>query len=318
MTLSFGRDCCNNLCFSGEREWLATNSIGGYASGTIAGLLTRRYHGLLIAALKPPLGRTLLVAKFDEVATYEGRLYSLFTNRWSDGVVEPAGFHHLEDFRLEGTTPVWSFACADALLEKRIWMQPGANTTYVRYELQRDRAPISLSIKCLVNCRDHHGNTRADELKMNVTPVPCGLRMESSEGAVAFYLLSDRAEAVPHGGWIEGFYLSVEAYRGLDAGDDHLHAGTFRATIGPGESLAMVASTAASPNLEGELAYEERRAYEQGLIELADRRRPGGLGDAREGIRQLILAADQFIVRRPSPDDTEGRSGIAGYPWFGD
>jgi predicted glycogen debranching enzyme len=306
------------LCFSGEREWLVTNGIGGYASGTIAGLLTRRYHGLLIAALKPPLGRTLLVAKSDDVATYDGRLYPLFTNRWNDGVVEPAGFHHLENFRLEGTTPVWSFACADALLEKRIWMQPGANTTYVRYELRRARAPITLSIKCLVNCRDHHGNTRADELQMSVEPVFCGLRVESSRNAVAFYLLSDRAEVVPNGGWIEGFHLSVEAYRGLDAEDDHLHAGTFRATLGPGELLTLVASTTASPNLDGESAYEERRAYEQGLIELADRRRPRGLGETREEVRQLILAADQFIVRRPTPDDPAGRSVLAGYPWFGD
>jgi predicted glycogen debranching enzyme len=318
MPLSFGRDCCSKLCFSGEREWLITNGIGGYASGTIAGLLTRRYHGLLIAALKPPLGRTLLVAKCDDVVTYDGRMYPLFSNRWSDGLVEPTGFHHLEGFRLEGTTPVWHFACADALLEKRIWMQPGANITYVRYEVRRARLPMTLSIKCLTNCRDHHGNTRADELPMSVESVSRGLRVEAPGRAAPFYVLSDRAEVVPHGDWIEGFYLSVEAYRGLDAGDDHLHAGTFRATLGPGESLTLVASTAASPNLEGELAYEERRTYEQGLIDLADGQRLRALGGAREEIRQLILAADQFIVRRPSPEDPEGRSVIAGYPWFGD
>ncbi len=318
MPLGFDRNRCSDLCFSGEREWLLTNGIGGYASGTIAGLLTRRYHGLLIAALKPPLGRTLLVAKCDDAVTYGGRLYSLFSNRWSDAVVEPAGFHYLESFRLEGTTPVWSFACADAVLEKRIWMQPGANTTYVRYELQRARSPITLTIKCLANCRDHHGNTRAHELQMSVESVPGGLRIEAPGKAAACYVFSDGAEVMPYHDWIKGFHLSAEAYRGLDAADDHLHAGTFCATLSPGESLTLIASTSASPNLDGESAYEERRVYEQRLIELADSRRPPGLGEARDELRQLLLAADQFVVRRPSLDDPEGRSVIAGYPWFGD
>jgi predicted glycogen debranching enzyme len=318
MPLSFERDRCREMCFSGEREWLITNGIGGYASGTIAGLLTRRYHGLLIAALRPPLGRTLLVAKCDDAVTCDGYLYPLFSNRWSDGFVEPAGYHHLESFHLEGTTPVWRFACADALLEKRIWMQPGANTTYLLYELRRAKSPMTLSIKCLVNCRDHHGSTRGDKPPLSVESESRGLRIEAHGRAAPFYVLSDRAKVVPGGEWIEGFYLSAEAYRGLDAGDDHLHAGTFRVTLGPGESLTLVASTTASPNLEGELAYEERRAYERGLVELAERRRPRGAREQREEIRQLILAVDQFIVRRPSPADPEGRSVIAGYPWFGD
>ena len=122
--LDFGRDVCGDLAAAGRREWLVTNGIGGYASGTLAGLLTRRYHGLLIAALEPPVGRTLLVTRLDETASYGGGDYALYANRWQGGLVEPPGFHYLERFHLEGTTPVWTFACADALLEKRVWMQP--------------------------------------------------------------------------------------------------------------------------------------------------------------------------------------------------
>jgi len=96
--IDFGREVCGNLALSAGREWLVTNGIGGYASGTMAGLLTRRYHGLLIAALKPPLGRTLLLTKLDETAAYDGRLYPLFANRWASGLIDPAGFHHLERF----------------------------------------------------------------------------------------------------------------------------------------------------------------------------------------------------------------------------
>src|SRR3989338_1170287 len=153
--IDFGRDICGDLTQAEGREWLVTNGLGGYASGTVAGLLTRRYHGLLVAALKPPVGRTLLVAKLDETAGYGGRTFELSTNRWHGGSVVPHGYRHLERFRLEGTVPVWTYALADALLEKRVWMEQGANTTYIRYELTRGAGPVMLSIKALVNYRDY-------------------------------------------------------------------------------------------------------------------------------------------------------------------
>jgi predicted glycogen debranching enzyme len=315
---------------SAGREWLVTNGIGGYASGTMAGLLTRRYHGLLIAALKPPLGRTLLLTKLDETAAYDGCLYPLFANRWASGLIDPAGFHHLERFHMEKTTPVWTFACADALLVKRVWMQPGANTTYIRYDLRRASAPLTLTIKALVNYRDHHGGTRANGWRMNIEPVAHGLRVTAFEGASPFYLLSDRAEATPQHDWYREFFLSVEAYRGLEAHEDHLHAGGFHATLHPGQSLTLVASTEAKPNLNGASAYAERQAYERRLMAQSDALSPvvggvsrrrlskGGHTDAPAWVQHLVLAADQFIVSRPLSDDPDGLTVIAGYPWFGD
>ena len=310
--LDFGRSVCGQLPAAEQREWLVTNGIGGYASGTVAGLLTRRYRGLLIAALKPPLGRTLLLTRLDETATYDGRTYPLFANRWASGQVEPAGFHYLERFHLEGTTPVWTFACADALLEKRVWMQPGANTTFIRYDLHRGTAPLALSVKAVVNYRDHHGNTHAGDWQMGVEPVANGLRVAALESAVPFYLLSDRAKAMPRQEWYQDYFLSVEDDRGLDALDDNFHTGLFQATLRPGESLTIVASTDAAPNLDGASAYAERQAYEQGLVAQS------GLSDAPAWVQHLVLAADQFIVRRALPDDPDGRTVIAGYPWFGD
>jgi predicted glycogen debranching enzyme len=312
--LEFGRDICGDLRTSSEREWLVTNGIGGYASSTVAGLLTRRYHGLLVATLRPPAERTLLVSKLDGTATYDGRAYPLFANRWTSGAVEPSGFHHLERFHLEGTTPVWTFALADALLKKRVWMQPGANTTYVRYDLRRARAPLTLTIKALVSYRDHHGNTRAADwpIPMRSERVAHGLRLTAFDGATPFCLLSDRAEVAPAHEWYEGFHLSVEAYRGLDAREDLLHAGDFFATLHAGESLTLVASTEPSPGLDGVAAYVERQICEQELIA-----RSGQEGIPAR-IQHLLLAADQFIVRRPLPREPEGRSVIAGYHWFGD
>src|SRR5687768_12955924 len=118
--IDVGREICGRLDIAETREWLCANGIGGFASGTVAGLLTRRYHGLLVAALKPPVDRTLLVAKLDETIEYGGAVWELFANRWGDGAVGPHGYRLIERFRLDGTTPVWTFACADAQIEKRI------------------------------------------------------------------------------------------------------------------------------------------------------------------------------------------------------
>src|SRR5256884_5280307 len=116
--VEFGREVCGSLEIAEQREWLVTNGIGGYASGTVSGNLTRRYHGLLIAALHPPVGRTQLVAKLDEAATYDSANYPLATNRWASGAVDPKGYLHIESFRLEGTTPLWRLPLGAALLHK--------------------------------------------------------------------------------------------------------------------------------------------------------------------------------------------------------
>ncbi len=114
--VEFGREVCGDLNTAEAREWLVTNGIGGFASGTVAGSLTRRYHGLLIAALQPPLGRTQLVATLDETLRYAGSDYALITQHWASGAIDPSGFRYIESFHLEGATPVWIYALADALI----------------------------------------------------------------------------------------------------------------------------------------------------------------------------------------------------------
>jgi len=305
--ISFGREICGDLAAAEQREWLVTNGLGGYASGTVAGLLTRRYHGLLVAALAPPHGRRLLLTRLDETATYDGRAYALFSNRWSGGEVEPAGYRILESFRLEGTTPVWSYAFQDALLEKRIWMEPGANTTYVQYDLRRGTAPLTLSVKAIVNHRDHHGNTRAGNWQPEIEIMPGGLRVGAD-----LYLLSAGAAVTTASEWYRGYWLSQEMYRGLDGLDDNLYAGQFEVVLSPGDSWTLVPSTESDPELDGRSAYARRQAHEAQLVEQS------GLEDAPVRVRHLVLAADQFVVRRAVGDDADGRSIIAGYPWFAD
>jgi predicted glycogen debranching enzyme len=315
--IDFGREVCGDLAQAESREWLVTNGIGGYAFGTVAGLETRCYHGLLIAALNPPLGRTLLLAKLDERAAYRGEQFQLATNRWVGGEVLPQGFRLVERFRLEGTTPVWTFALADALLEKRIFLQAGANTTYILYRLVRAGGPIQLAIKALADYGAEHCATTAGDFPMNAAVVERGLRVTAFDGATPLHILSSNGAVQAASEWYRNFDLAEERARGLRDRTDHFLAGEFTATLAPGESLTIVASTDVSPLLDGEAAYAERKKQERALLENfqpatgAARRAPGG-------VDQLVLAADQFIAARPLPGFPGAQTILAGYPWFGD
>ncbi len=312
--LDFGREVTSNPQLAGQREWLVTNGIGGFAAGTIANVLTRRYHGLLFAALQPPAARTLLLTKVDETATYHAHAYPLFANRWQQGEapLEPAGFQHLERFHLEGTIPVWTYAMADARLEKRVWMEQGANTTYLRYDLLHGSLPLYLELKALANYRDFHGNTHAGDWRMEVAMVEGGLRVIAYPGATPLYLLSDRADAIFAHDWYRDYFLAVEAVRGLDATEDHLYVGRFSATLHAGESVTLVATTEPYWAINSKDSIYKRKQNEEKLIKQST------LSSAPAWIQHLVLAADQFVVRRGVADDVDGRSIIAGYPWFGD
>jgi predicted glycogen debranching enzyme len=316
--VDFGREIIGDLAEAEQREWLVTNGLGGFACGTVAGLLTRRYHGLLIAALKPPGRRTLLVAKLDETAEYEGEIFPLSTNRWAGGVVNPQGYRHIDRFRLEGTTPVWSFAIADALLEKRVWMQHGANTTYVQYAYVRGNRPLVLRLKTLVNYRDFHSTTHANDRRFDVQPVRNGLRVVAFAGATPFYLLSAAADAKLAHDWYRNFDLAEERARGLEDREDNLHAGSFHAQLAAGDSMTVVLSTDPAPSLDGGKAFKACRARERRLLARWAQASPRVAQHAPAWIRQLVLAADQFIVRRASRSKRDACSIIAGYPWFGE
>ena len=317
-SIEFGREVCGTLAESEKREWLVTNGIGGFASGTVAGLPTRRYHGLLLAALKPPLGRTLLVSHLEETIEYNGRSYELSTCGWSGGTISPQGFRHIESFRLEGTTPVWTFACGDALIEKRIWMEQGANTTFIAYRLARGCRLVRIECKALVNYRDYHASTHAGDWLMSVEPTKNGVRVIAFEGAMPLYLMSSSANAVLAHDWYHGFDLAVERYRGLDDREDHLHATTFRANLSAEETLTIVASTDDTVDLNGDSAYRRRKAHDNSLAERFEDANSATLNNAPTWIHHLALAADQFVADRPLDDDPNGKTLIAGYHWFGD
>src|SRR5213596_2357357 len=315
--LTWGREVAGDLAAAERREWLCVNGSGGFASGTIAGTQTRRYHGLLVAALDPPLGRTLLAAQVHDSVDYGGRTWALFCGRWAGGVAEPSGYQLVERFRLDGTTPVWTYAVAEALIEKRVWMEPGANTTYLRWRVLRAREPVALTVKALVDYRDYHATTRGGDWRMDVARVPDGLRVTAFDGARPLLLLARGAAAEPAHAWYRDFDLPLERERGLDHVDEHLHAATFRATLQPGAALTLVLSAEPAPDPDGETAWARRARHESDTLSRWTRARPEAK-TAPAWIRHLVLAADQFVVRRPLPDDPDGATVIAGYHWFGD
>lgn len=312
MTIRFGREVCGRYASAVEREWLVTNGIGGYAAGTLAGTLSRRYHGLLIAALKPPVARTLLVAKLDETVRYRGIDYPIHTNAWASGAVEPNGYFHIEEFRLDGSIPTWTFALADALVEKQVWMEQGENTTYIRYSLLRGTAPIVLSVRALANYRDSHGNNAGDGDAYKVEIVRRGLKIAPPGDAEPYYLLSDHAEASPAFDWYRDFLMEIETERGLPDTDNHAHIGNFSAALAVGESVTFAATTETHDSIDGKQALADAQAYDARLIASAN------LGDAPDWVAQLTLAADQLIVKRPLQDVPNGKTVIAGYHWFTD
>ncbi len=323
--IRFGRETCGELAQAERREWWLSNGLGGYAAGTVAGTLTRRYHGLLIAPLDAPLGRSLVFAKADAWLEMEGRSLPLFSNRWPDHVIDPSGYNHIEAFWLDGRMPVWRFAFGDLKLEQRLWMEPGANTVYLSYRPdfpKGQKRTLRLRIRLLVNARDHHGNSEPwrfnpviephglDTLKVN-NPLGSGshsyqLKFQACGGTVK-----------PEHAWIENFDLPIEAERGLPQRDHHLCVGEYTIPIANGEWSGLTASLEENASPYVEEAMRRFFAYDDGVI-ARTQITVLELRDSPDWIQQLVLAADNFLFARPLPSQPKGESIIAGFPWFGD
>ena len=159
--IQFDRNVCQNPETAFRREWLETNGLGGFASSTIAGLNTRRYHGLLIAATKPPVGRMLLLSKLEETLVVDGRRYDLSANRYP-GVVHPQGYRLLKEFR-QDPFPVFVYEIEGLELEKSVFMVHGENTSAIQYVLRAPAgalpAACTLELRPLIAFRDYHGVT---------------------------------------------------------------------------------------------------------------------------------------------------------------
>jgi predicted glycogen debranching enzyme len=304
VTITLTRDVLNELDGAARREWLVTNGLGGFACSTLAGMNTRRYHGLLVASLRPPLERTLMVAKLDVVAIYRGRRFELATNEYADGTIAPRGYVLLDSFRLEGAIPVWTWQIADALIEQRVWMAHGSNTTYVQFSVVRASEPLELELTPLCTYRDYHSQHRGYRETL-VTQLGNGIRVDAWFGAQPYRLLADRGTCAIAPQWYWNFKHRVETERGLDDLEDLFRPARFTMTLAAGESGAMTLTASETEPLPAAQALRREFERQAALLQLTP--------DAPESFTQLALAADQFIVQRQG-----GMTVIAGYPWFGD
>lgn len=313
--------------FDEGQEWLVTNGIGGYAAGTVAGGRTRVYHGLLVAADSPPVGRSVRVPVIREVLRYRGRSYDLTTVEWADGAVAPDGQRFLNEFFLESGLPVWRFRVSDVLLERRLWMPYGRNEVRLQYSVITATEPVELCLTLFATHRDHHAITRGRP-QLTSSTEDGSLRIDAEDPTDGQLWVrwdpADGADSSPYGVWtaadelFQGSRLGLESFRGLPDLEDLWVAGDSVVEIPVGHRRELAISVGASGNQENirdEVADERRRR--DGVLAQFQATLPQSTPVMPE-IEQLVLAADQFIVDRRLPEGELGKTIIAGYPWFGD
>ena len=287
------------------REWLLTNGLGGYAAGTVSGVATRRYHGLLVAALSPPRGRHVLVSHLDETVV-DGYRHTALSSHAFPGTVTPDGWRHITRFAL-APLPTWDFAVDDLRIERSIAMLHGTHTVVVRYRHVAGPRAVSLRLRPFGVWRDFHHHTRASaatNLAAETDPARPGeavLRPYPTMPAVRM-----RAPGVfhPSPDWWRDFEHAAESARGLDDREDAFTPGEFVVALGPAETVYVALTT------EATLPDDLGAAFD------AEADRLGSLAPADEPdprVRALLRAVDAYRCDRANPPAL-----LAGYPWFED
>jgi predicted glycogen debranching enzyme len=305
--IEFGEDICRDLREATAREWLETNGLGGFASSTVAGINTRRYHGLLVAATRPPVGRTVMLSKLEETLVVAGRRYELSANQYP-GAVHPQGHTLMSRFRLD-PFPVFTYRVEGFELEKAVVMLHGENTTCVRYTLRRvdsGETDVRLEVRPLIAFRDYHALTRENGALDSRVRVEEGLlTVAPYEGLPALHFAHEGGGVEAAGDWYRNFTYAEEQARGLDSTEDLFSPFALKFDLSGRDAVSVIASTERN---------DARRAGE--LIRAEVERREAVLGSSPsndEAVRALTAAADQYVVARGSQ-----KTVIAGYHWFGD
>lgn len=302
--ITLGPDECRDLARAAGSEWLETNGIGGYASGTVAGLHTRRYHGLLVAATRPPLGRKVLLSKFEEKLIVEGREYELSANRYP-GTVYPSGFEYIAQFRLD-PFPIWTYEAGGVRVEKSVFMPHGENAVVMRWRIvQGARADVRLELRPLVASRDHHHlQHESPGARRDIAVSEGHVRYSLRPGDPEIAFSHNAADVVATGDWYRDLEYTIEQERGFDFHEDLFQPFVMKFDLAE-EAIVIVSL---------DTQHEANEA--EGLAALEIDRRERLIAAAKvsdEASRRLVLAADQFVVERGG-----GKTVIAGYHWFSD
>ena len=312
----------------GNREWLVTNGLGGYASGTVVGPTTRRYHGLLIAALPAPLGRTMMLNHLVErLRLADGSTEALGLDSAVDPGTLGPGAGNLADFRLVAGLPVWRYEAGSFTVEKPLVVERGANTIRITYRLAGGPGPATLLIRPSIHLRGHDDHVG--------TVHPGGYRVEAAGGRLAVSADSDipslrlliqgqSATFVHDPEASPDLAFPIEADRGYQSVGSRWSPGELRVEMHPDIPVTLVASTEPWESFE---ATDPAAAAQAELDRRAGLLAAAGLAADDPVVAELVLAADQFLFTPAGRDEdkararaegNEVRSVIAGYHWFTD
>ncbi|HEX5151188.1 MAG TPA: amylo-alpha-1,6-glucosidase [Parafilimonas sp.] len=301
-------------------EWLETNGLGGWASSSITGCNTRRYHGLLIAATKPPVERMALVSKLDETIIINEERFELGTNNYGD-IIHPSGYRYLTSFTKE-LFPEWTYEVNGIVLRKTIAMVHGENTTLVQYEIVRCSSAFILELLPLIAARGYHSLQHSNKKIFRDAGFENGVfKTLPYDGAPDIFIAVPGATYTHRPQWFNHFNYAVEKYRGLDYVEDLFNHGAFSIELNEGDKLGIIISTQTPANRNAFELFEREKARKLQLIQIENSTiQPINLST----VQQLTLTADQFIVKRivsnssPEGGGWEGATVIAGYHWFTD
>lgn len=305
MNIVYDRQRCANPESALRHEWLETNGLGGYASSTIIDCHTRKYHGLLVAALDQPRGRFNLLSKVEASLMVEGRELSLCTNKYP-GVFHPTGHQYIDRFE-QTLAPTVTYRVGTHVLRKTTVMPKGENTVLIRYELLEGHRRLHLRLKPLLAYRDMHAVIRQNmHLRVRTFPEPNGFKIQPYDGMPPLYMAtSKRSTFHPGPDWFYRLEYLKERRRGYDYQEDLFCPGLFEVDIRVGDSVVLAAST--TPHNSRQLAAAFKAEMARRTQEWDARG-----NEADEHVRTLKHVAGQFLVR------TQGRAGlVAGYHWFG-
>jgi predicted glycogen debranching enzyme len=243
--IAFDRNTLGDLPAGGSREWLETNGLGGYASSTIIGLNTRRYHGLLVAATQPPAGRMVLLSKMEETVVVEGRRYDLSTNRYP-GAIYPEGYRHLSSFRLD-PFPTFVYDVGGVEIEKRLFLVHGRNTLVLEYAFRgmEGQAPQAcvLELRPLIAFRDFHAMTKRNDFLDSAFAVRDGIvKLSPYLGVPPLHIAFGDAEIEKTGDWYYNFEYEAEFERGFYEREDLFNPLVARWVIAHGTDVSVIAS----------------------------------------------------------------------------
>lgn len=311
-----GREELQDFDATLAREWLETNGLGGFASSTPYGLNTRRYHGLLVAATHPPVGRLVLLSKLEETLIIDGRRFELSANQYP-GTIHPEGQHLLQEFRLD-PFPIFTHAVEGIVIEKSIFMIDGENSTVVQYKLLEGGAGassnsasttsnIQLELRALVAFRDYHSLAHENgSLDKSVEVEKGRVTMKPFAESPALYLAHDADELDATSFWYRNFEYRVERERGFDFTEDLYSPFALRFDLSRRDACANVIASTERRDVSHADEYRQREI----------KRRQRVIAAAMfedEFLSSLAAAAGQFIVARNAQ-----KTVIAGYHWFCD